>query len=157
MSRLVVDIVLWASFILAVLYTERVGALNRDEKHLFNAVGVGLPLMLGLNYNSSFQAMAGIMRWKVLESSTFTFKEVIVSPIMTRETEQTNADTWETDLILSLDSFLTVTKLGVHWFKQIVKGERKKRWMYFGRALACLGWVILTLVKIIALILIYSG
>jgi hypothetical protein len=76
---------------------------------------------------------------------------------MTRETEQTNADTWETDLILSLDSFLTVTKLGVHWFKQIVKGERKKRWMYFGRALACLGWVILTLVKIIALILIYSG
>jgi hypothetical protein len=29
--------------------------------------------------------------------------------------------------------------------------------MYFGRALACLGWVILTLVKIIALILIYSG
>ncbi|KAF8541271.1 hypothetical protein BDD12DRAFT_879027 [Trichophaea hybrida] len=123
-SRLVIDIVLWASFIMAVLYTEKVGALTRYQKHLFNAVGVGLPLMLGLNYNSSFQAMAGIMRWKVLESSIYTFKE--------------------TDLILSLDSFLTVTKLGIHWSKQMAK-KAGKRWMYFGRALACLGWVFLTL------------
>lgn len=78
MARLVIDAALWASFIAAVMYTERVGSLTRSEKHLFNAFGIALPLMLGLNYNSSFQAMAGIMRWKVLSSGQFTFKEVRV-------------------------------------------------------------------------------
>lgn len=75
-SRFIIDLVLWASFILAVMYTEQLGSLSRMKKHLFNAVGVGLPLMLGLNYNSSFQAMAGIMRWKILASAKFTLKEV---------------------------------------------------------------------------------
>jgi hypothetical protein len=75
-SRFIIDLVLWASFILAVVYTEQLGSLSRMKKHLFNAVGVGLPLMLGLNYNSSFQAMAGIMRWRILASAKFTLKEV---------------------------------------------------------------------------------
>ncbi|CCX29894.1 Similar to hypothetical protein [Tuber melanosporum Mel28]; acc. no. XP_002836511 [Pyronema omphalodes CBS 100304] len=125
-SRFIIDLVLWASFILAVMYTEQLGSLSRMKKHLFNAVGVGLPLMLGLNYNSSFQAMAGIMRWKILASAKFTLKEA--------------------DLILSLDSFLTVFKLGSLWWKQCVnKTGANRKAVYFGRALACITWVILTL------------
>ncbi|KAI5821300.1 hypothetical protein BZA77DRAFT_299161 [Pyronema omphalodes] len=126
MSRFIIDIVLWTSFILAVVYTEHLGSLSRVKKHLFNAVGVGLPLMLGLNYNSSFQAMAGIMRWRILASAKFTLKEV--------------------DLILSLDSFLTVFKLGRLWWTECVnKSGANRKAVYFGRALACIAWVVLTL------------
>jgi len=83
MSRFVIDMVLWTSFISAVFYTERLQDLGRSGRYTFNAVNVGLPLMLGLNYNAAFQTMAGIMRWKVLASGRFTFKEVCDCPLTT--------------------------------------------------------------------------
>lgn len=53
----------------------------------------------------------------------------------------------QADLILSLDSFLTVFKLGSLWWKQCVnKTGANRKAVYFGRALACITWVILTLV-----------
>jgi hypothetical protein len=76
LARLALEIVLWIAFVGVILYTEEVDFLDKKEKYYFNAVGVGLPLMLGLNYNSSFKGMATVMRWKILASDKFTLKEV---------------------------------------------------------------------------------
>ncbi|KAA8901950.1 hypothetical protein FN846DRAFT_956202 [Sphaerosporella brunnea] len=131
--RLLIDVALWAVFLLAILYTTKVEFLNKKEKYIFNAVGVGLPLMLGLNYNSSFKGMASIMRWKILASDKFTLRE--------------------TDLILSLDSFLAVARLGKLWFRgainrgetHLLPGRKPRRGIYIGRSLACLAWIVLML------------
>ncbi|KAI5858995.1 hypothetical protein BZA05DRAFT_383027 [Tricharina praecox] len=129
MGRLALDAGLWAAFIVAITFTESRRSLDKGEKYLFNAVGVGLPLMLGLNINSSFKGMAAAVRWKILASGPFTLQE--------------------TDLILSLDSFLVVARLGYLWFREAIK--RNHRWgnkhpskgIYIARSLACFGWIIL--------------
>jgi hypothetical protein len=54
----------------------------------------------------------------------------------------------QVDFILSLDSFLSVFKLGHLWWRECMNepGANRKA-VYFGRALACIAWVILTLVS----------
>lgn len=69
LCRLAVELGLWACFIYAVLFTESVGTLNKSEKYMFNAVSLGLPLLLGLNYNSSYKGMAAAVKWKILSLS----------------------------------------------------------------------------------------
>jgi hypothetical protein len=76
MARQAFDLVLWATFVGVILYTETVDFLNKTEKYSFNAISVGLPLMMGLNYNSSFKSMASMMRWRVLASGDFELIEV---------------------------------------------------------------------------------
>jgi hypothetical protein len=58
----------------------------------------------------------------------------------------------QVDLILSLDSFLSVFKLGrlwwtLWWTECMNKRGANRKAVYFGRALACIAWVILTLVS----------
>jgi len=44
---------------------------------------------------------------------------------------------------------MTVFKLGLHWVRAIfIAEEGKQRCIYSGRALACLGWVLLGLVSV---------
>jgi hypothetical protein len=76
MARQAIDIVLWATFVAVIQYTTTVDFLNKTEKYYFNAISVGLPLTMGLNYNASFKCMASMMRWKILASDKFELKEV---------------------------------------------------------------------------------
>ena len=76
LCRFAVDVVLWIVFIVIIDLTSDFQGLTREDKHLFNVAAVGMPLMLGLNYNSSFKSMAGVMRWKILASGKYTLREV---------------------------------------------------------------------------------
>lgn len=154
MGRLALDAGLWAAFIVAITFTESRRSLDKGEKYLFNAVGVGLPLMLGLNINSSFKGMAAAVRWKILASGPFTLQEVgFYVCVQWWVVGRCDADIRQTDLILSLDSFLVVARLGYLWFREAIK--RNHRWgnkhpskgIYIARSLACFGWIILMFVR----------
>jgi len=151
-SRLAVDIGLWVAFIVAIKFTEKVGKLDKGEKYLFNAVGVGLPLMIGLNINSSFKGMATAVRWKILASGPFTLQEVCCDAYFSIGWVGDGIDLRQTDLILSLDSFLVVARLGYLWLREALKSDYRwgnnspSKGVYIARALICFGWIILMLV-----------
>lgn len=80
---------------------ESMDILNANEKHMFNALYLGVSLLLALNMVASFKTMADLFRWKVLASTTYG-----------------GHSAKELDLILGLSSYGTATILLKHWLRK---------------------------------------
>ncbi|CUS12908.1 unnamed protein product [Tuber aestivum] len=90
-ARLIISLAACAGLIVAFRFYHDKRVLSRTEKRVFNAIYVGLSLILSMNIISSFKAMAGVMRWKILAGGRYRLREV--------------------DLILHLSSFQKVLEL----------------------------------------------
>ncbi|CAZ80702.1 unnamed protein product [Tuber melanosporum] len=90
-ARFIVSFAACAGLIAAFKVYEDKKVLSRIEKRVFNAIYVGISLILSMNIISSFKAMASVMRWKILAAGTFRLREV--------------------DLVLDLSSFQSVWEL----------------------------------------------
>ncbi|KAG0641331.1 hypothetical protein HOY80DRAFT_742887 [Tuber brumale] len=90
-ARFIVSFAACAGLIAAFKVYEDKKVLSRIEKRVFNAIYVGISLMLSINIGSSLKAMASMMRWKILATGKFRLREV--------------------DLILDLSSFQSVWEL----------------------------------------------
>ncbi|PUU80857.1 hypothetical protein B9Z19DRAFT_1169797 [Tuber borchii] len=90
-ARFILSFAACAGTIAAFKIYQDLKVLTKIEKRVFNALYVGISLILSMNIISSFKSMASVMRWKILASGEFTLREV--------------------DLILNLSSFQSVLEL----------------------------------------------
>lgn len=52
------------------------GVLDNDNKHVFNAIYIGISMILSMNLISAFKSLANMIRWRLLAAHEFTLREV---------------------------------------------------------------------------------
>lgn len=90
-------------------FGEKAGILDRTQKHVFNAVYLGLSLLLGLNLVSSYKEMADVFRWTFAASNQYG-----------------GHTAREFDTILGMSSYQNCAKLLKYWFP-----KQKHFWIVF--------------------------
>lgn len=106
------------------------GVMDNDNKYIFNAIYIGISMILSMNLISAFKSLANMIRWRLLAAHEFTLREV--------------------DLILALNSFQKTVQL-LFTPSKAHSNLATKSWVF---RLGAIAWILLGVAAQVAIALI---